>query len=67
MGVPTVVLVTEPFAAVARASAAARGIADLPIVVFPAGLDDSGDDAVRAAFAERWPQMVEGLTRCSGA
>jgi hypothetical protein len=61
--VPTVVLVTEPFAAVARASAGARGLTDLPIVAFPAAIEAMGADGVAAAFAERWPAIRAGLER----
>jgi hypothetical protein len=62
--VPAVVLVTEAFEAVARASARARGLPDLPVVVFPADLDERDDDAVTAAFASRWPEIRAGLERC---
>jgi hypothetical protein len=62
--VPTVVLVTEPFASVARASAAARGLADLPIVVFPAGVEEMGHAELAAVFADRWALIRDGLTRC---
>ena len=58
---PTVVVVTAPFEPVARAAAAARGLADLPIVVFPAGFDDLGDDAVGALVAERMPLVLAAL------
>jgi hypothetical protein len=61
--VPTVVLVTEPFAAVARASAAARGLMALPIVVFPAGTDEMTAEALDGEFAMRWPQIRDGLTQ----
>ena len=61
---PTAVLVTEPFAAVARASAAARGLADLPIVVFPAGVEEMGPTELATVFADRWPDIRDGLTRC---
>jgi hypothetical protein len=62
--VPTVVLVTEPFAAVARASAAARGIAELPIVAFPADIEDMTADEIAACFDARWPAIRAGLERC---
>jgi hypothetical protein len=61
--VPTVVLVTEPFAAVARASATARGLGDLPIVAFPAEIEDMAADDVARAFAARWPAIRAGLER----
>jgi hypothetical protein len=62
--VPTVVLVTEPFAAVARASAAARGLADLPVVVFPADLEDMTAGQIAQVVDERWPAILGGLERC---
>ena len=61
---PTVVLVTEQFASVARASASARGLADLPIVVFPADLEEMGENELAGVFAERWPLIAAGLARC---
>jgi hypothetical protein len=63
MGVPTVVLVTAPFESVARASAAARGVGDLPIVVFPAGFDDLDEQQIDELITERLPMIVQGL-RC---
>ena len=60
---PTVVLVTAAFEAVARSSAAARGLTDLPIVVFPADLDAWPADAVTAAFDERFGDVLAGLRR----
>jgi hypothetical protein len=59
-----VVLVTEPFAAVARASAAARGLAELPVVAFPADVEDMSDDDLARAVEERWPAIRAGLERC---
>jgi hypothetical protein len=59
-----VVLVTAGFAAVARASAVARGLPDLPIVVFPVDLDEWDPPTVRDAFAARWPEVRAGLERC---
>jgi hypothetical protein len=59
-----VVLVTAGFEAVARASALARGMPDLPIVVFPADLDERDPGGVRAEFLARWPAIRAGLTRC---
>jgi hypothetical protein len=58
-----VVLVTAQFAAVARASATARGLPDLPIVVFPADLEEHDDATVAAACQERWPAIRAGLVR----
>jgi hypothetical protein len=61
--VPTVVLVTEPFLAVARASAAARGLADLPIVAFPPDVEDMDAEKLAETFAARWPAIRAGLER----
>lgn len=63
MGVPTVVLVTEPFEAVARASAAARGLDKLPIVVFPAGFDDLDAARIDALVDERIDVILQGFLR----
>jgi hypothetical protein len=57
------VLVTEPFAAVARASAAARGLPDLPIVVLPADLDDLAPGKVAEVIRSRWPEMRRAWAR----
>jgi hypothetical protein len=62
-GVPVVALVTAQFAAVARASATARGMPDLPIVVFPAELEEQDPAAVVTACRERWPEIRAGLVR----
>lgn len=62
-GVPTVVFVTEPFERVARASAAARGAAKLPIVVLPAGFDDLATEAAAAVVRDRLADVVDALVR----
>jgi hypothetical protein len=62
-GIPAVALVTEQFAAVARASATARGLPDLPVVVFPADLEEHDRAAVAAATRERWPAIRAALRR----
>jgi len=59
--VPTVVVVTAPFEAVARAAVASRGVTDLPIVVFPAGFDDLDDAAVGALVDASVPAMLAGM------
>lgn len=56
-------LVTEPFAAVARASAAARGLPDLPIVVLPADLDDLPSGKAAEVVRARWPEVRRGWAR----
>jgi len=62
-GVPAVVLVTESFAPVARASATARGLPDLPVVVFPADIEDRTVAEVADLCRARWPAIRAGLTR----
>lgn len=54
---------TEQFAAVARASATARGLPELPIVAFPADLEERDGAAVAVATRERWPSIRAGLVR----
>jgi hypothetical protein len=62
-GVATVVLVTEPFEAVARSSAIARGFGKLPIVVLPADFDDLDDSRLRALVAQRLDEIEGALSR----
>ena len=62
---PTVSLVTEHFAALARAAARARGADELPIVVLPADFDDWDDVAVRAAVRERLASITTRLLAVS--
>jgi hypothetical protein len=62
--VPSVALVTAPFESVARASAAARNLADLPIVVFPAGFDDLDPERIDELVDELLPTILAGLIRC---
>ena len=59
------VLVTEPFEAVARSSALASGFAKLPIVVLPADLDERSPDLIRAAIDQRMADIRDAL--CRGA
>ena len=49
---PTVLICTEPFVAVARREAQAAGLAELPLLTVPAALRELGGD-VRRALAER--------------
>jgi hypothetical protein len=58
-----VVLVTEPFETVARSSAVARGFGKLPIVVFPADLDDLDVAPLRALVASRLDEVEGALLR----
>jgi len=60
--VPTVVLVTEPFARVARSSAIARGLSKLPIIVLPADFDEFDRASVRALIDERLSEVTGALS-----
>jgi hypothetical protein len=63
--VPTVSLVTENFAALARAAAHARGADALPIVVLPADFDDWDAGAVRRAARDRVASITTNLLAVS--
>jgi hypothetical protein len=63
LGVPTVVLVTEPFERVARSSAIARGLSKLPIIVFPADFDELPAERVRVIVDERLAEVESALLR----
>ncbi len=58
---PSVVLVTAAFEAGARATARARGLPELPIVVLPADLEERDDDAVDAELRRRLPDLLREL------
>ena len=60
---PTVVLVTEPFARVARSSAIARGLSKLPIIVFPADFDEFDVAGIGALIDERLSEVTGALSR----
>jgi hypothetical protein len=60
--VPTVVLVTEPFARVARASAIARGLSKLPIIVLPADFDEFDVAGIGALVEERLTELTSALS-----
>lgn len=61
MGVPTVTVVTEPFAAAARAVAAAQGVAELPLVVVPHDYVPETADDVRARLEPVVGDVLEAL------
>jgi len=65
LGVPTVSLVTENVAALARAAARARGADELPIVVLPADFEDWDEAAVRRAARERLASITTRLLAVS--
>ena len=60
MGVPAIVVVTEPFVAAAKANARAQGMPDLAMVVVPHDYLVEDDAQVRAKLE---PLVDEILTR----
>lgn len=62
-GVPSVVLVTAAFEAGARATATARGFAELPIVTFAADFEERPVVDQHREFAARAAEIVRGLHR----
>ncbi len=60
---PTVVLVTAPFEAAARAAARARGVSDLVTVVLDADLEERAEADVRTELQRRLPEILGGLAR----
>ncbi len=62
---PTVSVVTENFAALARAAARARGADELPIVVLPADFEDWDEAAIRRAARERLASITTRLLAVS--
>jgi hypothetical protein len=65
LGVPTVSLVTENFAALARAAAHARGADALPMGVLPADCDDGDEAAGRRAARDRVAAITTNLLAVS--
>jgi hypothetical protein len=63
MGIPTVTFVTEPFVPAARATAAALGIADLPLVVIPHDYLVEGAASVAAKVNAVLDDVVTALFR----
>jgi len=57
------VLVTEPFERVARASALARGLGKLPIVVLPHQIDDMTAEQIEALISDRFDEVRDALVR----
>ena len=56
-------LVTEPFERVARASALARGLGKLPIVVLPHQIDDMTAEQIEALISDRFDEVRDALVR----
>ena len=61
MGIPTVTFVTEPFVPAARATAAALGLADLPLVVIPHDYLVEGAASVATKVAATVDDVVAAL------
>jgi hypothetical protein len=61
MGIPSVVIVTEPFVAAARANARAQGMPDIAMVVVPHDYLVEDDAQVRAKLAPVVDEILERL------
>ena len=61
MGIPSVVIVTEPFVAAARANARAQGMPDIAMVVVPHDYLVEDDAQVRAKLAPVIDEILERL------
>jgi len=61
MGIPSVVIVTEPFVAAARANARAQGMPDIAMVVIPHDYLVEDDAQVRAKLAPVIDEILERL------
>ena len=61
MGIPSVVIVTEPFVAAARANARAQGMPGIAMVVIPHDYLVEDDAQVRAKLAPVIDEILERL------
>jgi hypothetical protein len=61
MGVPTVTLATRPFEKLSRATARARGVPDLPIIVLPFPYDQLPSAEIRELARRQIDAMLEGI------
>ncbi len=61
MGIPSVVVVTEPFVGAAKANARAQGMPDLAMVAVPHDYLVEDDAAVRARVEPLVAELVERL------
>lgn len=61
MGIPSVVLVTEPFAAAAKVNARVQGMPDLPMIIVPHDYLEEDAHRVRAKLAPLVGDVLERL------
>ena len=61
MGIPSVVIVTEPFATAAKVNARVQGMADLPMIVLPHDYLEEDEQRVRAKVAPLVGDILERL------
>lgn len=61
-GVPTVIVITEPFAAKARLEAKVLGVPALAMPVLPHPIGQISDDDMRRLTDQAYPEVVFALT-----
>lgn len=61
MGIPAVVVVTEPFVDAAVANARAQGMADLSMVIVPHDYLEEDEPAIEAKLEPRLDELVHKL------
>lgn len=61
-GVPTVVVITEPFGFKARAEVKALGLGNAAIQILPHPIGQISDEQMRAITDEAYDEVVFGLT-----
>lgn len=61
MGIPSVVIVTEPFVKAARVNARVQGMPDLPMIVIPHDYLEEDEARVRAKVAPLVGDILERL------
>ena len=59
-GIPTVVIITEPFRVLSETVARARGKPDLPLIVLPSTIEEISDDEI-SSMAKTTFERVAGL------
>lgn len=59
---PTINFITEQFIALTKAVTTARGMPDLPVHVFPHGIEHLPEERIRALADEAFSKIVEALT-----
>ena len=61
MGIPSVVIVTEPFVTAAKVNARVQGMPDLPMIALPHDYLEEDEDRVRAKVAPLVGDILERL------